>query len=141
MQSSKSRSNAHALCSIVLVCACVLLLLVDLDKGQTRRPVELKAQPEIDRRNSEAEQLFAEAEALRAKWVEASLRQAIEKFDKAALIWNEIGIFPSASHATLKSGDIYFLLSDYPEALKRYEEAAALAEKAGDRLAEAKARS
>ena len=39
----------------------------------------------------------------------------------------------------LKCGDVYFLLSEYPEALKRYENAAALATKTSDRTTEGKA--
>ena len=92
-----------------------------------------------DREASEAPQVLAQAEALQAKWTESSLRQAAEQFDKAALIWRSQGDFTNASRATLKSGDCYFHLSQYREALKRYQAAVALGAKKADALAEARA--
>ncbi|HKG59708.1 MAG TPA: CHAT domain-containing protein [Pyrinomonadaceae bacterium] len=91
------------------------------------------------RKDSEARQAMNKAGILRAEWTEASLRQSIAEYDKAAPIWTALGKLSSASQATLRSADVYFLLSKYTEAFKRYQSAAILAARAHDRLAEAKA--
>lgn len=91
------------------------------------------------RKDSEARQAMATAGGLRAEWKEFSLRRAIEEYEKAAVSWASLGNFSSASQANVKSGDVYFLLSEYAQALKRYQSAAALAAKAHDSLAKAKA--
>lgn len=114
------------------------------ESAQTPRQYELKVQPltpvtALNGKDSEARQAMAHAEMLRAKSTEASLREAAEQFDKAALIWTFISDFANAARAALKSGDVYFLLSKYQESSKRFSHAEALAEKAGDWLAKAKA--
>ena len=90
-------------------------------------------------KDSEAREALARAEVLAANWTEASLRQAIDYYDKAALLWTSISDFANASETTLKSGDVYFLLSEFGQALKRYQNAKALAEKTGDWLTRARA--
>jgi CHAT domain-containing protein len=92
-----------------------------------------------DSKDSEAQQALDQADALRANWTAASLREAIDHYDKAALLWISNSDFASASDATLKSGEVYFLLSEFKQALERYEKAEALAEKSDDWLAQAKA--
>jgi CHAT domain-containing protein/predicted negative regulator of RcsB-dependent stress response len=90
-------------------------------------------------KDSEAQQTMVQAEVLRTTWNETSLRQSAEQFDKAALIWKSLGDFSNASRATLKSGDVYFDVSRYREAFRRYQDAVALAAKKADWLAEATA--
>jgi len=114
------------------------------EKVDAPRPFELKIEPPISltsaaRKDSEAQQAMANAGVSRSKWKEASLRQAIEGYSKAAAIWTSLDNLSRASQATLKSGDVYFLLSDYDQALKQYQTAATLAAQAHDPLAEAKA--
>ncbi len=92
-----------------------------------------------DPKNSEAFQALNRAEALRANGNEASLRQAIDDYDKAALLWTSIADLANASDATRKSGDVSFLFSEYKRALERYENAEILAKKSGDWLAQARA--
>ncbi|HEY0729062.1 MAG TPA: tetratricopeptide repeat protein, partial [Pyrinomonadaceae bacterium] len=82
---------------------------------------DLKNVTVLDRKDSEARQAVARAEVLRANWTEASLRQAIAEYDKAVSIWTSISDFASASRAMLKAAGVYFLLSEYAEALKRYQ--------------------
>lgn len=82
---------------------------------------------------------MARAEALRATWTQASLRQAIAEYDRAAQVWTARSDISNASSATLKSADVYFLLSEFGEALKRYDTAKALGERADDWLAKATA--
>jgi CHAT domain-containing protein/tetratricopeptide (TPR) repeat protein len=92
-----------------------------------------------DPKDREAQQERARAEALRADWTEAALRQAIDHYDKAALLWISISDFADASDATLKSGDVCFLISEYKQALDRYNNAEVLAEKTNDWLTQARA--
>ena len=90
-------------------------------------------------KDSEARQAMAEGERLRAEWKKDSLHRATQEFDRAAAIWRAINDFTNASRATLRSGEVYFLLSQYQDALQRYQDAQALAVKKRDRLAEASA--
>lgn len=111
---------------------------------QLPRPYELTLQPlrsatSQDRKDSEARRAIAAAEVLRANWAEASLRQASEHYDEAASMWTALQDFSSAARATLKSGDVQFLLSNYPKASERYQKAASLAATAGDRVTQATA--
>lgn len=98
---------------------------------------DLKAATDLDRKDSEARQAVAHAEVLRADWTETSLRQAIAEYDKAATIWTSVSDFANASQAALRAGDGYFRVSEYTEALKRYQNAEKLG--AGDWLAQARA--
>lgn len=114
------------------------------EKGDAPRTFELKVEALTplapkDRKDSEARQVMASASVRRAKWTEASLRQAIEEYDKAATSWIALGNFSSASQANVRSGDIHFLLSEYVEALKKFQTAVTLATKSRDRFNEAKA--
>jgi CHAT domain-containing protein/tetratricopeptide (TPR) repeat protein len=114
------------------------------ESAQTPRQYELKVQPltpvtELSLKDSEARQAMANAEVLRAKTLAASYREAAEQFDKAALIWTSNSDFANAARAALKSGDVYFLLSDYKESSKRSQYVEEIAEKSGDWLAKAKA--
>ena len=108
------------------------------------RPYELRVEAltnstALDRKVSEAQQLIAEAGTLKSRGYMPELREALAKYDKAALMWVSISNFSSAAQATLNAGDICFVLSDFREALKRYENARTLAEKNGDRLLQGKA--
>lgn len=93
----------------------------------------------LAQKNSGAQEAMDRAEALRAGWIHASLQQAIAEYEKAAQLWTSASDFANASQATLNSGDVYFLFSDYNEALKRFQQAEALARSGGDWLGEAKA--
>lgn len=89
--------------------------------------------------NGEAQQLIASADTLRATWSASELRQALEKYKNAALIWTSTGDYTNASSATLKAGDVCLVLSELREALKLYQQALLLAEKSGDRMAQGRA--
>ena len=120
---------------------------IELQSGETdqvRRPFELtvgRLTPvtSVNRRDSDARHLIADAETLRVNWKESELRQALNKYDEAALIWTAISDSSTASLASLRAADVCFLLSDFSEAIKRYKSAAASAEKKSDRLAQAQA--
>ena len=114
------------------------------EKETTARQYELKIDASIPitpagRKDSEARHALATAGSLRSQWKQRSLWQSIAEYDEAASIWTSMGNFGSASQATLKSGDVHFLLGESAEALNRYQSAATLAGKGADRLAEAKA--
>lgn len=129
MPATSSESIKAGLLSILLIGFCVAL-------------AELKAQPSntaADQKTSEAQQAIDRAEELRANWTKASLQEAIVEYEKAALLWISASDFSRASQATLNSGDIFFLFSDYRAALKRFQHAEALAAKADDWLARANA--
>jgi CHAT domain-containing protein/lipopolysaccharide biosynthesis regulator YciM len=88
-------------------------------------------------KDTEAQQAWDRAEELRAKWDANSLRQAKDEYNKAALLWTSISSFSNASKASLKSGDVHFLCGEYKQALERYQNAEALAEKSDDWLVKA----
>jgi CHAT domain-containing protein/tetratricopeptide (TPR) repeat protein len=92
-----------------------------------------------DREAEAAQQLIAKASVLRADWTEASLRQAIEKYDGAALVWRSVHNLRSAALASMSAGRVCFVLGDYREALKRYQAAADEAKTAGAKLEESQA--
>jgi CHAT domain-containing protein/tetratricopeptide (TPR) repeat protein len=98
----------------------------------------MTAQP-LDRRGVDARQALDRADVLRANWTAASLREAIDLYDEAALFWTSIPDLAHAADATLKSGDVHFLICEYKQALERYRNAEELAEKSGDWLAQARA--
>ena len=114
------------------------------EHGETRRPFELKVYPStsvtaVNRKDSEARQAMANAEVLRASWTKASLLQAIDRYDKAARTWTSVSDFSNASMATIKAGDVCFRLSQYPEALKHFQNAVKLSSPTGDRISTARA--
>jgi CHAT domain-containing protein len=114
------------------------------EKVDAARPYELKLEAlttltPVGRKDSEARHAMATAAVLRAEWKKDSLRRSINENDKAAQIWTSLGNLSSASQATLKSGELHFLLSEYSEALKQSQNAATLAAKTGDRVREARA--
>lgn len=94
---------------------------------------------DLDQNAAEAREAITRADRLCADWTQLSFRQAIPQYERAALIWSSISDFASASFATRKSAEVYFRLSEFPEALKRYQNAMTLADRAGNWLAKAQA--
>jgi CHAT domain-containing protein len=110
-----------------------------LEKSGTTRPYELRIEhlrpiSSRHRQDIQARQVFASAERLRATWSQASLREAISQYDRAAQIWIAASDYANASQATLRSGDACFLLSEYPDSFKRYQRAHVLVGKTDDRF-------
>src|SRR6476620_7082636 len=68
-------------------------------------------------------ELMSHAELLRVDSVETALRQATKDFDRAAAIYTGSADFANAATAFLKSGDTYFSLNEYAEAVARYKNA------------------
>jgi len=116
-----------------------LLILFCVASSAAETPPKSSKRHELDQKHNEARQAIARADRLCNDWTQTSFRQAILQYDRAALIWTSISDFASASDATRKSADVYFRLSEYQEALKRYQRALVLAERAGNWLAKAQA--
>src|SRR6185503_10388855 len=144
------RFKTEELLRILLLCFCTGLVIAvscvyeaaSTASETTAQHVKVQSSTAVtppDPKDSEARQALTRAEALRANWTAVSLRQAIDHYEKATLLWTSISDFRNASGATLKAGDIYFLLSEYAQAFKQYENAEALAQKSGDWLAAATA--
>lgn len=89
--------------------------------------------------SGEARELMADADALRNNWKEADLRAALAKYDQAAQLLTSFRDDPIVSVAMLKAASVYFHLSEFDGALKRYQNVVAVAENAGDRLAQGRA--
>jgi len=129
MLPAKRSASKTELTNIPLLCLFVSLSIVVSASASTLK----------DQKDNDARQAMARAEASRTKWTEAALRQALEDYDKAYLIWTSISDFANASKAALESGDIHFLFSKYAEALERYKNAETTATKGGDWLTQARA--
>jgi CHAT domain-containing protein/Flp pilus assembly protein TadD len=92
-----------------------------------------------DRKNFAARQAIAGASLMRAGWTETSLRQAIEKYDEAALIWLSSGDLRSAAGALMGVGEVCLVLGEYREALNRYQQATEVARSVGAKAEESEA--
>lgn len=117
----------------------MLILVCVVFSNEAIKSQTIKSNAALDQKRNEAQQALTRADQLCADWKQDSFRQAIPQYDRATLIWTSISDFANASHATRKSGDVYFRLSEFSEALKRYQNAVVLADKAEDWLAKAQA--
>jgi CHAT domain-containing protein len=120
-----------------------VLEIHSLELNKTRR-YELRLEPirpatPMDQRSHLAQRATANATILRADWTENALRQAIEKYDEAALIWRSLQNLQSAAVATMEAAEVCLMLGQYHEALKRYQKAEVQAKNAGARFEESQA--
>lgn len=121
-----------------------LLEIRSLELDQASRHYELKFDPvrratATDYKDNMAQRAAASATILRAKWTEQSLRQAIEKYEEAELLWLSSNNLRRAAVATMDAGDVCLTLGEYREALRRYQKALAQAKNATAKLEESKA--
>lgn len=121
-----------------------LLEIRSQELNQSRRRYELKLEPirpatPVDQGSHMAQRTTASATILRADWTEKSLRQAIEKYDEAALIWHSLHYLRNAAIATMEAAEVCLTLGQYREALNKYQKAAAQAKSAGARFEESRA--
>jgi CHAT domain-containing protein/tetratricopeptide (TPR) repeat protein len=141
------RFKTEELLSILSMCFCIGVVIAvccvqKTASETTAQNVKVQSSTTVtppDPKDREAQQALARGDSLRANWAAASLREAIDQYEKAALLWTSISDFSKASQVTLKAGDVYFLLSEYTQALKRYQNAEALAQKTSDWLVQATA--
>lgn len=89
----------------------------------------------IDREASLASQM-EQAKALTSEWREASLREAIAKYREVQLKSQAIGNYELSAEAAKNIGDVYFILSEYRNALAQYQEARSLWRLARNKSAE-----
>lgn len=82
-----------------------------------------------------ASRALAEAEILNSKWEEEALRQAVQKYEQAASLWLSVSR-GKAADALRSAGDVYFILSDYKQALRYYGRAFTTIKGTGDRAEE-----
>src|SRR5947207_2080091 len=119
MQSIKRRRpTTQALLNTLFRCFWIAVATAVFCVQESSRTI-----PAPDARDGEARQALDRAEVLRADWTAAAFRQAIDLYDEAARLWTSISDLANASHANLKSGDVYFLISEYKQALQRYRNA------------------
>ncbi len=121
-----------------------VLEIHSLELSESRRRYALKLEPikpatPFDRRRDMAQRATANATLLRADWTEKSLRQAVDEYDEAALIWHSLHHSRNAAIAALRAAEVYLVLGQYREALQRYQKAAAQAKSAGARVEESRA--
>lgn len=86
-------------------------------------------------KSNRAAHALAEAEILNSKWEEEALRQAVQKYEQAASLWLSVSR-GKAADALRSAGDVYFILSDYKQALRYYRRALATIRGTGDRVEE-----
>jgi CHAT domain-containing protein len=86
-----------------------------------------------------ARQLMTESGSLRAEWSEKALRHAAQNYDAAKNIFLATGDYREAAAALIRSGETFFVLAEYREALKRYEDALVDARRAHAHLEQAEA--
>jgi CHAT domain-containing protein/tetratricopeptide (TPR) repeat protein len=120
------------------------LVIKSSETSGSDRPYELrlqlvKALTKPGRSDYEARKLTGSATLLRSQWTSASLQEAIEKYDKAALLWKAEGNITAAAQALLEAGEVCFLLSEYTNALKRYQTAVQLTAATDDELTTSRA--
>lgn len=77
------------------------------------------------------------AKALTSEWREASLREALVKYREVKS--QASGNYELAAQAAKQAGDVYFILSEYQNALQHYREAQSLWRRARNRPAEMRA--
>ena len=94
-----------------------------------------------DRQYQEAASAFGVAARLRAEWEVGALRKAIGKFNEARWAWLAAGQPARAADALTVAAETHFVLGQYRQALRAYDEAAAAGALARDRRRELAARS
>jgi CHAT domain-containing protein/Flp pilus assembly protein TadD len=130
--------------SLPLEMGTYLLEVRSLEISGSARHYELKVEPSrrstrADEEVSAAQRVAASATIKRAEWTETSLRQAIKKYEEAALIWVSMNNLQGAAAQTIEAGETCFALGEYQEALRHYRKAAAQAKTGGAKLEESRA--
>jgi CHAT domain-containing protein/Flp pilus assembly protein TadD len=82
---------------------------------------------------AQAETLEKDAQTLAAKWTEASLRQALEKYAAALSLWQSTGDARNVLRTLDAMGRIQISLSEYKAALAVYEEELKLSQDSSDK--------
>lgn len=90
------------------------------------RVEEVRAAKSTDVQAAAASRMYAEAETLRFKWDQQSLRSAVAKYSEALAAWKIEGDSEGQLRALKAIGECYFILSDYRSALDSHMKALTL---------------
>ena len=113
------------------------LLLTSLELNARAREYQLKVaqiRPALRREQEEARAAseFWQAEAARFRWERADLALAAKQYTAVGLAWRQRGRWAEAATAQQRLAEVRFVQADYAGALRAYQEAARLGERAGD---------
>lgn len=140
------RSLRHCYLAPRLACTFLLWFLclpsahaLEAQRQVTSLAPSVASQMATSRETQEADELTAQASQLRDKWVEASLRSAIEKYTQAVRLWRRAGDAAHATGALADAAGVHFVLGEYRQALALYIKVAAEARLIGDERREAEA--
>ena len=119
------------ICFMVASSGTYIVEIGSLERGPSSSSYQLsleEARPATARdvKDVLATQLFARAEKLRTEWEEQSFRKAVKTYLEASALWQANAFYRNAAEAKENTGDIYFALSEYPDALGAYQQALAL---------------
>jgi CHAT domain-containing protein/tetratricopeptide (TPR) repeat protein len=144
------RASSHEvqrfLSTLEYVCFCLTCFLFILAFSNAPRSIEspdippqqtVTAAANVDR--MEVLALMKDAEGLRADWLEASFRGAIARYGEVVRLSWARSDFDLAAKAASSAGEIHFILSEYQNALRRYEEARSLRRQSRNRSEEMRA--
>ena len=116
------------------------LRIASLEKDSDARRYELlidvRGATAEDAEAAAASRAYSEAEALRAKWDQASLRAAVVKYSEALKAWAGAGDIREQVQTLRSIGECHFILSEYREALGAYTKALSLSRRVKDGAAE-----
>ncbi|NES21763.1 MAG: tetratricopeptide repeat protein [Symploca sp. SIO3E6] len=114
--------------------------IVRANEANGSTAVQMAQQPDdasTESNSSPAEQALAEGWELFQQGTAESLRQAIPKFEQAAILYRQAGDKPSEALSLLALGKVYDLLGEKQKALEFYNQALPLYRAVGDRGGEA----
>jgi CHAT domain-containing protein/tetratricopeptide (TPR) repeat protein len=86
---------------------------------------------DTDSKEIDADRAFGQAEALRARWDQDSLQQAIDQYERALSYWQYEGGAEQQAVNLIEIGELDAILGRRREALRAYEGASVLSERAG----------
>ena len=109
----------------------IYLRVNSLEKDANPRRFELKIEDLRDATPNDYEAaraslIYSDAEALRAKWDQQSVRAAIAKYSEALGVWTSVGDTHEQMKTLKSMGECHFLLSEYRAALDAHMQALAL---------------
>lgn len=121
------------------------LEITSLEPGANREyQLTLRPLRQLDARDHlrfSAQEALLSAALLRNEWNERSIRRAIESYQKAADLFLTAGDIRQSAVASIRAGQLYFILAQYREALNQYQRGIAVAKRANLKLEESAARS
>ncbi len=122
--------------SLPLAADHIRVEVTSLEKEGTARKYELllanagKKAPHHEL-TKDALRIEAEAEKLQTGIGLSAQLSAASKYAEAARLWESAGELDKAAQALCETGDVYFTLSQYPQALAQYNKALSLSTRAG----------